>query len=779
MNTSFLMHMFIFDLDQPNIIYTAKECGDVSRVDLRVTGHQRLYRNRRQVVGSSVKALLQSPLLGANYLFVGGAGFDVDLFDIRLLPQQQQQQQQTNRRGSKNALASDSYAIKVYNPLFPSSCLKGELSAATMSHPASASTTFTRSSMNSRCREVSVSGMHLSKDGRTLLVNYQSDQIYTFDIFDQGIRRGSNNNPSSSGSGSNCYGDSFSSSYMDNEDDCFASPRLRDSDDDIASKYIGATGVYGGHFNYATFLKTVSFFGPNDEYIVSGCDNGYMWIWDTASGRLVNSHDSQLSSFFCVDPADKNVVRNLIPVVSSSTSVGTDSMISDDSVNWSSVWPKEKEEGEKMAVSPCRVLNVICADQRTCNGVVPHPTAPVLVSYGIDRTAKIWLPHLKPNDDDYLVKSMKMILDEISATRIKFAESFGPLLDVCADPSSVPQNMHIMEQSYSRFAELQPLLDQQKKLFNFYLKKMRSFADDPNHSYIISTNQSIEAYRKLCEEYVERFTNTQEILNQHLPYAITLPPLKVPTILNFPDLPVIIKPGQSPDPIESDYKFNLVAGTNADDQYFISHPPNCEEGSVYMAPFIFQDSIKKLRLRSGRTVFDHRQYHYLVSMIRKHINMSYSLPTRYKHLDEGPDYPTDIVTGFRIDSLPVHRILSDVFKVLQPTGFVLPPSTVITGESELTGELDQSTNIPSVSSGLDQQSSKRSRLGGLATDVEDSAMNQSPDHEHNISNGTSVIQNDPSVFDGPSQVLDDESWRILTLAEMYRLASKAKLIRQL
>ena len=49
---------------------------------------------------------------------------------------------------------------------------------------------------------------------------------------------------------------------------------------------VGPTHCLGGHINYATFLKNVSFFGPHDEYVVSGSDSGHLWVWETASGLL-------------------------------------------------------------------------------------------------------------------------------------------------------------------------------------------------------------------------------------------------------------------------------------------------------------------------------------------------------------------------------------------------------------------------------------------------------------------------------------------------------------
>ncbi|XP_047307937.1 DDB1- and CUL4-associated factor 8 [Impatiens glandulifera] len=44
--------------------------------------------------------------------------------------------------------------------------------------------------------------------------------------------------------------------------------------------------VYSGHRNSRT-VKGVSFFGPNDEYVMSGSDCGHMFIWKKKSAKLV------------------------------------------------------------------------------------------------------------------------------------------------------------------------------------------------------------------------------------------------------------------------------------------------------------------------------------------------------------------------------------------------------------------------------------------------------------------------------------------------------------
>lgn len=45
-------------------------------------------------------------------------------------------------------------------------------------------------------------------------------------------------------------------------------------------------------------------------------------------------------------------------------------------------WIYEKSTGS--------VVSFLKADNSTCNGVLPHPTLPIFVTYGIDSTAKLW-----------------------------------------------------------------------------------------------------------------------------------------------------------------------------------------------------------------------------------------------------------------------------------------------------------------------------------------------------------------------------------------------------
>lgn len=154
---------------------------------------------------------------------------------------------------------------------------------------------------------LSVSGLDVSKDGRELLVSYESDQIYTFPVFHEAA--------------------------------CPVGPSLDEIDTESAKfsenhqEFLPELVSYGGHLNRFTFLKNARYAGPNDEYIVTGSDSGKAWVYEKKSGCVVS------------------------------------------------------------------LLN---ADSSTCNGVIPHPTLPFFITYGIDSTAKLWraAPCVDPNVND-------------------------------------------------------------------------------------------------------------------------------------------------------------------------------------------------------------------------------------------------------------------------------------------------------------------------------------------------------------------------------------------
>jgi len=202
----------------------------------------------------------QSHLVDSNYVFAGGSGEEVHMFDLRM----ESSREESNR------------VVERYRPRV----LKD-------------------------AENVSVCGIDVSKDGRELLVSYESDQIYTFPIFNQ----------ASSPAGPTLEEiDKWSSRYLEDADEAVP---------DLAS--------YGAHLNRFTFLKSARYAGPKDEYICTGSDSGHAWIYRKSDGA---------------------------------------------------------------------VASLLSADSHVCNGIVPHPTLPVFITYGIDSTAKVWRATLPLDSSD-------------------------------------------------------------------------------------------------------------------------------------------------------------------------------------------------------------------------------------------------------------------------------------------------------------------------------------------------------------------------------------------
>lgn len=165
---------------------------------------------------------------------------------------------------------------------------------------------------------VSVSGLDVSKDGRELLVSYESDQIYTFPVFYEAS--------------------SLAGPSLDEID--AASAKFVESHDE----FLPELACYGGHLNRFTFLKNAKYAGPNDEYITTGSDSGKAWIYERKTGSVVS---------------------------------------------------------------------LLSTDTSTCNGVIPHPSLPFFITYGIDSTAKLWraAPCVDPTVDDSPSARAKASLD--------------------------------------------------------------------------------------------------------------------------------------------------------------------------------------------------------------------------------------------------------------------------------------------------------------------------------------------------------------------------------
>jgi len=115
----------------------------------------------------------------------------------------------------------------------------------------------------------------------------------------------------------------------------------------LEGAYDGAAGepvqMYAGALNEKTFLKRASYFGPDEDYVASGGDDGNVYLWHRATGRLVS-----------IKPADRFA----------------------------------RGDGD------------VDSDGGIVNGVVPHPQHPVLVSYGLDSHAKLHVPCVEAADGD-------------------------------------------------------------------------------------------------------------------------------------------------------------------------------------------------------------------------------------------------------------------------------------------------------------------------------------------------------------------------------------------
>jgi len=95
----------------------------------------------------------------------------------------------------------------------------------------------------------------------------------------------------------------------DLEDNCSS----EDGEDDIASEdeYTEDSNpsvpirdgsfeqYYTGHCNELT-IKEVSFFGSDCKYVVSGSDDGYIFLWNTQSGKLINVLEGDCSVVNCI-----------------------------------------------------------------------------------------------------------------------------------------------------------------------------------------------------------------------------------------------------------------------------------------------------------------------------------------------------------------------------------------------------------------------------------------------------------------------------------------------
>ncbi|KAJ3318410.1 hypothetical protein HDU76_000830 [Blyttiomyces sp. JEL0837] len=78
------------------------------------------------------------------------------------------------------------------------------------------------------------------------------------------------------------------------------SPDSRDGD---------LVGIFKGHQNERTMIKEAYFYGPQSEYVMSGSDDGTLWIWDKATGKVVNrlKGDRHVVNCVCPNPYDSTL----------------------------------------------------------------------------------------------------------------------------------------------------------------------------------------------------------------------------------------------------------------------------------------------------------------------------------------------------------------------------------------------------------------------------------------------------------------------------------------
>jgi len=173
--------------------------------------------------GDNVDEYLES----SAYVFAGGSGMDVGLYDLRM-----------TAGSSSNNSESNSQVVQKYRP-------------RALKHKSSS---------------VAVSGIDLSKDKRELLVSYESDHVYTFPIF------GGRDHPTLEDidGGGDYGGDNNDTKTTDN------------------NQPVPELAAYGGHLNRLTFLKMAKYAGPNDEYICTGSDSGHAWIYEKQSSTVVS-----------------------------------------------------------------------------------------------------------------------------------------------------------------------------------------------------------------------------------------------------------------------------------------------------------------------------------------------------------------------------------------------------------------------------------------------------------------------------------------------------------
>ena len=86
----------------------------------------------------------------------------------------------------------------------------------------------------------------------------------------------------------------------DNGDDETKEGNNLDDSNEIIGDIIPPKQSFKGHRNSRTVIKEANFFGINDEYIVSGSDDGRVYFWLKHNGKLVQALNADHRVVNCV-----------------------------------------------------------------------------------------------------------------------------------------------------------------------------------------------------------------------------------------------------------------------------------------------------------------------------------------------------------------------------------------------------------------------------------------------------------------------------------------------
>lgn len=134
--------------------------------------------------------------------------------------------------------------------------------------------------------------------GDEILASYTGDSIYLFDInnskqYVKSVfpRNSIDENDLSIYSDKDIYGDKDIESNIEKKEEIIIENEEKAEDKNIEETKDENSNTfvqqYSGHCNQRT-VKSVAFYGPNWEYVLSGSDDGNVFIWDKKTAKLVN-----------------------------------------------------------------------------------------------------------------------------------------------------------------------------------------------------------------------------------------------------------------------------------------------------------------------------------------------------------------------------------------------------------------------------------------------------------------------------------------------------------